>query len=103
MPLQKYEFMDDDKLRLAASSALAGNFSKRASVPIVSAVHCSVPLPVLLENLHVKLYKMCSVCKLSLAMGHIRDTLQAANRTSVELQFCVSAFAGAALRFTKFV
>ncbi|CAL8466485.1 g6021 [Coccomyxa elongata] len=38
VPLQKYEFMDDDKLRLVASSAIAGNFSKRASVPIVSAV-----------------------------------------------------------------
>ncbi|BDA51134.1 hypothetical protein COCOBI_18-0090 [Coccomyxa sp. Obi] len=38
VPLQKYVFMDDDKLRLAASAAIVGNFSKRASVPIVSAV-----------------------------------------------------------------
>jgi hypothetical protein len=36
-PLQKYEFTGD-KLYLAASSVVTGNFTKRASVPIVSAV-----------------------------------------------------------------
>ncbi len=38
VPLQKYAFGAGDKLTLAASSAVVGNFSRRASVPIVSAV-----------------------------------------------------------------
>ncbi|KAK9902874.1 hypothetical protein WJX75_009444 [Coccomyxa subellipsoidea] len=37
-PLRKYSFDSSDKLSLTASSAVVGNFSKRASVPIVSAV-----------------------------------------------------------------
>jgi hypothetical protein len=36
-PLQKYAFTGE-RLALAASSAVVGNFSNRASVPIVSAV-----------------------------------------------------------------
>ena len=37
-PLRKYSFDSSDKLSLTASSAVVGNFSNRASVPIVSAV-----------------------------------------------------------------
>ena len=48
-PLQKYAFGGGDKLSLAASSPVVGNFSKRGSVPVVSAVSADATQAVVWE------------------------------------------------------